>query len=64
MDNDEARVKGIKRLEQSIRDAPELSQRVTLIYRNPPPAEFGKDYNKFLCAHVKAARQQKRKVVR
>jgi len=58
LDNDEAGVKGMERLEQSIREDPELSQRATLIYRNPPPAEFGKDYNEFLCVQVKAVRQQ------
>ena len=49
---------GIERLEQVIREDPELSQRVTMIYHNPPPAEHGKDYNEFLCAHVHAARQK------
>ncbi len=47
----------MERLENAIREDPELSQRVTLIYHNPPPAEHGKDYNDFLCAHVKAVRQ-------
>jgi len=60
LDNDEAGLKGMERLEQTIREDPELSQRVTLIYRNPPPAEFGKDYNEFLCAQIKAVRQQRR----
>jgi len=44
MDNDEAGLKGMKRLEQAIREDPELSQRVTMVYQNPPPAEFGKDW--------------------
>ena len=60
LDNDKAGALGMDRLEQAIREDPELSQRVTLIYRNPPPAEHGKDYNEFLCAHVRAARQQQR----
>lgn len=58
LDNDKAGVLGMDRLEQAIREGTGLSQRVTLIYRNPPPAEYGKDYNEFLCAHVRAARQQ------
>ena len=48
----------MERLENAIREDPELSQRVTLIYRNPPPAEHGKDYNEFLCAHIQAERQK------
>ena len=58
LDNDKAGVLGMDRLEQAIREDTGLSQRVTLVYRNPPPAEHGKDYNEFLCAHVRAARQQ------
>jgi len=53
LDNDEAGVKGVERLERAIQDDPELSQRVELVYRNLPPKEYGKDYNEFLCA-VKA----------
>ena len=49
----------MERLENAIREDPELSQRVTLIYHNPPPAEHGKDYNEFLC-RVKAAQVQQR----
>jgi len=58
LDNDRAGIVGMERLEQTIQEDPELAQRVKLIYRNPPPAEFGKDYNEFLCAHVKAERQK------
>lgn len=58
LDNDKAGMVGMDRLEQAIREDPELSKRVTLIYHNPPPAEHGKDYNEFLCAHVQAVRQQ------
>ena len=58
LDNDKAGIVGMERLEQTIQEDPELAQRVKLIYRNPPPAEFGKDYNEFLCAHVKAERQK------
>ena len=58
LDNDKAGVLGMDRLEQALREDPGLSQRVTLIYRNPPPVEHGKDYNEFLRAHVRAARRQ------
>ena len=57
LDNDKAGMLGMDRLEQAIREDPELSQRVTLIYHNPPPAEYGKDYNEFLC-QVKTTRTQ------
>ena len=59
MDNDKAGIKGMERLEQAIRENPELSQRVTLIYRNPPPAEYGKDYNELLCAQIQIAQTDK-----
>ena len=58
LDNDKAGIVGMERLEAAIRDDPELSQRVTLIYHNPPSAEHGKDYNEFLCAHIQATRQK------
>ena len=60
LDNDKAGALGMNRLEQTIREDPELSQRVTLIYRNPPPAEHGKDYNEFLCAHIWAEREREK----
>ena len=58
LDNDKAGIVGMERLEAAIREDSELSQRVTLIYQNPPPVEHGKDYNEFLCASIKAARQK------
>ena len=58
LDNDKAGMLGMDRLEQAIREDPELSQRVTLIYHNPPPAEYGKDYNEFLCSHIQAVRRK------
>jgi len=61
LDNDKAGIMGMERLENAIQDNPELSQRVKLIYRNPPPAEHGKDYNEFLCAHTKAVREQRQR---
>ena len=64
LDNDKAGIVGMERLEAAIREDPELSQRVTLIYRNPPPKEQGKDYNEFLCAHIQAVRQQHRERAR
>ena len=60
LDNDKAGIVGMERLENAIREDPELSQRVKLIYHNPPPAEHGKDYNEFLCAHIQAVRQKQR----
>jgi len=53
LDNDKAGIDGTERLEQAIRDDPELSQRMKLVYRNLPPCEYGKDYNEFLC-NIKA----------
>ena len=60
LDNDKAGMEGMERLERAIREEPELSQRIKLIYHNPPPAEYGKDYNEFLCTQV---RTQQKKVV-
>ena len=59
LDNDRAGVEGMERLEKSIRENPELSERIKLIYKNPPPVERGKDYNEFLCTQVKAVRHQR-----
>ena len=56
---DKAGLKGMELLEQAIREDLELSLRVKLIYHNPPPAEYGKDYNEFLC-QAKAAQGQQR----
>ena len=58
LDNDEAGLTGMERLKQAILEDSELSQRVKLVYHNPPPAEHGKDYNEFLCAHIQAVRQK------
>ena len=58
LDNDKAGIVGMERLEQAIQEDSELAQRVTLIYRNPPPKEYGKDYNEFLCASIKAVQQK------
>ena len=57
LDNDKAGLKGMELLEEAIREDPDLSRRVKLVHRNPPPAEHGKDYNEFLC-RVKAAQVQ------
>ena len=63
LDNDKAGITGMERLEQAIREDPELSQRIKLIYHNPPPAEYGKDYNEFLCVQMKQEQDMKRKIV-
>ena len=57
LDNDKAGLEGMERLEKSIRENPELSERIKLIYKNPPPMERGKDYNEFLCTQVKAVQR-------
>lgn len=54
LDNDKAGLGGIMRLTQEIQNDAALSGQVKLIYPNPP--KQGKDYNEFLCTHVKAAR--------
>ena len=59
LDNDEAGMLGMEHLEQAIRDDQELSARIELIYRNPPPKEYGKDYNEFLCAQVSEERTRR-----
>ena len=61
LDNDKAGIVGMERLEAAIREDPELSQRVTLIYHNPPPKEHGKDYNEFLCTTIKAVIHQQQR---
>ena len=61
LDNDKAGLTRMERLEQAIREDPKLSQRMALIYRNPPPKEHGKDYNEFLCAGIKAVQQQRQR---
>ena len=63
LDNDKAGMEGMERLETAIRQLPELAQRMKLIHHNPPPKEFGKDYNEFLCAHIQAERMSNRKKV-
>ena len=57
LDNDKAGLVGMEKLEQAIQEDPDLSQRVKLVHRNPPPAGHGKDYNEFLC-QVKTERQK------
>ncbi len=63
LDNDKAGMEGMERLERAIREDPELSRRIKLIYHNPPPAECGKDYNEFLCAQIKQEQNMKRKKI-
>ena len=61
LDNDKAGLDGIDRLTQAIKGEPALSERISLIYPNPPPKEYGKDYNEFLSAQVIEERCQKQK---
>jgi len=56
LDNDNAGMLGIDAAERAIQNDPELSARIKLIYKNPPPTGFEKDYNEFLCAQVCAER--------
>ena len=53
LDNDKAGLEGMERLEQAVRKDPDLSKQIRLIYHNPPPIEFGKDYNEFLVRHTR-----------
>lgn len=63
LDNDKAGMLGMERLEQAIWEDPELFQRVKLLYHNPPPVEYGKDYNEFLC-RFKAVKARQREGAR
>lgn len=63
LDNDKAGMEGMERLEQSVQEDAELTQRVKLIYHNPPPMEFGKDYNEFLCTQIKWEQDVKHKKI-
>ena len=64
LDNDKAGLEGMDRLEQAVREDPELSGRISLIYRNPPPKEWGKDYNEFLVKQTIERTAEKTAVVR
>ena len=55
---------GMDKLERAVRDDAELSGRVRLIYRNPPPKNYGKDYNEFLLANMRAERLQNEKAAK
>ena len=58
LDNDEAGMRGMERLEASVQENPQLSRRVKLIFKNPPPEQFGKDYNEFLVYQKQNERQR------
>ena len=60
LDNDKAGLAGMERLEQAVQSDPALAAQVTLLCRNPPPVEYGKDYNEFLTAMVRVERGQQR----
>lgn len=64
LDNDKAGLRGMELLEQAIREDAKLSERIGLVYRNPPPVERGKDYNEFLCAHFKSYTHNQRESLR
>ena len=62
LDNDKAGLRGMELLEKAIREDSTLSGRIQLIYKNPPPAERGKDYNEFLCAQIRNAQSPRRHI--
>lgn len=62
LDNDKAGLRGMELLEDAIREDTVLSERIGLVYKNPPPVERGKDYNEFLCTQVKAVRSQQDRI--
>ena len=57
LDNDREGIEGIKRLTQAVQHDPELSGRIALIHPNPPPKEYGKDYNEFLLSQLAVIRE-------
>ena len=63
LDNDKAGMEGMERLKKAVREDAELAQRMKLIYQNPPPKEFGKDYNESLCTQIKWERDEKYKKI-
>ncbi len=60
LDNDKAGQLGIQKLEQTIREDAKLSGRIKLIYPNPPPQKYGKDYNEMLIAARKIMKQHQK----
>ena len=66
LDNDRAGMDGIDRLERAIREDAALAAQVTLLCRNPPPGEYGKDYNDLLTAviRLKSSQSYRREEVR
>lgn len=55
LDNDKAGMKGMNKIKEVVCADPELFGRIALIWLNPPPAAYGKDYNEFL----KVCREQR-----
>ena len=51
-------MRGMECLEASVQENPQLSRRVKLIFKNPPPEQFGKDYNEFLVYQKQNERQR------
>lgn len=58
LDNDRAGMDGMDRLERAIREDAALAAQVALLCRNPPPGEYGKDYNDLLTAVIRLERSQ------
>lgn len=58
LDNDKAGFKGMKKIEEAVCSDLELSGQIALLWPNPPPAAFGKDYNEFLKACRKPCQPQ------
>ena len=58
LDNDKAGIDGMNRLETAIWQDAALAHQVKRVFCNPPPTGYGKDYNEFLCAHIRAEQQK------
>lgn len=48
LDNDEARIMGMKKIRKCIQEDPSLSRQVLILIHKPCPKECGKDYNLYL----------------
>ena len=59
LDNDRAGIAGMEKIRESILADKELSARITEIRDSPPPAAYGKDYNKLLVQKIQEMRATK-----